>query len=149
MNIGTLRRLFSTFSRVQRVADSAFTAAASHILSGTGIGTSAVAGGLLQITSTTNVYFYRPLYGQGMILEAGTYSTTYTIGTYVSGSIAIVGADDAAFSLNLVSGTTRSANGTYTETITLARAGYIGLGGKGASIVNSLQISNFTITRVS
>jgi hypothetical protein len=134
----------------QRVLDPGFAAAGSHTLTGSGLGTSAVAGGVLQITSTTNVYFERPTYTQGAVmLEAGTYSTVYTVLNYASGSIAVVGASDTAFSVNLVSGTTRSANGTYTENITLATPGWIGLSGKGAAIVDSMQIDNFTITRVS
>lgn len=136
------------FSRVQRVLDPGFAVAASHVLTGSGLGTSAVTGGVLQITSTTNVYFERPLYASGSILEAGTYSTTYTILSYTTGSIAVIAADDPAFALNLVSGTTRAANGTFTENIVLARQGYIGLGGKGGAIVDSMQIDNFTIMRV-
>lgn len=138
----------SAFSRALRVLDPGYAVAAAHVLTGSGLGTSAVTGGVLQITSTTNVYFARPLYAVSLILEAGTYSTTFTIGSYVTGSVAVVAADDTAFSLNLVSVTTRSANGTYTENITLARAGYIGISGKGASIVDSMTIDNFTITRV-
>lgn len=136
------------FNRTQRVLDPGFTVAASHVLTGSGLGTSSVTGGVLQITSTTNIYFERPLYASGSILEAGTYSTTYTIGSYLTGSIAVIAADDPAFALNLVSGTTRAANGTFTENIVLARQGYIGLGGKGGAIVDSMQIDNFTITRV-
>lgn len=139
----------SAFNRGQRVLDSGFAVAAAHILTGSGIGTSAVTGGVLQVTSVTNVYFERPLYAVNTLLEAGAYSTTFTIGSYATGSIAVVAAEDTAFSVNLVSGTTRSANGTYTENITLARAGYIGLSGKGAAIVDSMQIDNFTIARVS
>lgn len=150
MRADLLRRLMtSNFNRLQRVLDSGFATAGYHVLTGSGLGTSAVSGGVLQITSTTNVYFERPLYAIGITLEAGTYSTTYTVGSYITGSIAVVAAEDTAFSVNLVSGTTRSANGTYTENITLARAGYIGLSGKGGAIVDSMQIDNFTITRVS
>jgi hypothetical protein len=132
------------------VLDPGFAAAGSHTLTGSGLGTSAVTGGVLQITSTTNIYFERPAYTQNqLVLPAGVYSAVYTVLNYVSGSIAVVSASDTAFATNLVSGTTRSANGTYTENITLLTPGYIGLSGKGAAIVDSMQIDNFTITRVS
>lgn len=136
------------FSRAQRVLDPGFAVAASHVLTGSGLGTSAVSSGVLQITSTTNVYFERPLYALSLILEAGTYQTQFTIGSYLTGSIAVVGADDPLFALNLVSGTTRSANGTYIENLVLPRQGYMGLGGKGGVIADSMTIDNFTITRV-
>lgn len=146
--VNTFLLLHSSFGQAQRVLDSGYAVAAAHVLTGSGIGTSAVTGGVLQVTSVTNVYFERPLYAVNTLLEAGTYSTTFTIGSYATGSIAVVAAEDTAFSVNLVSGTTRSVNGTYTENITLTRAGYIGLSGKGASIVDSMQIDNFTVTRV-
>lgn len=137
-------------SLAQMVLDPGFAVAGSHTLSGSGLGTSAVTGGVLQVTSTTNIYFERPAYTQNQqVLPAGNYTTTYTVLNYVSGSIAVVSASDIAFSTNLVSGTTRSANGTYTEAISLLTPGYIGLSGKGAAIVDSMQIDNFTITRVS
>lgn len=136
------------FDRLQRVLDPGYAVAASHILTGSGLGTSSVTGGVLQITSTTNVYFARPLYVSKQVNEAGTYQTQFTIGSYVTGSIAVVGADDPLFANNLVSGTTRAANGTYTENLVMLRPGYIGLGGKGGAIVDSMQIDNFTITRV-
>lgn len=141
--------VISGVSLSQRVLDPGFAAAGSHTLIGSGLGTSAVVGGVLQITSTTNVYFERPTYISGLLLEAGTYTTVYTVLNYATGSIAVVAASDTAFTSNLVSGTTRSANGTYTENITLATPGYIGLSGKDAAIVDSMQIDNFTITRAS
>lgn len=138
----------STINRTQRVIDPGYAVAAAHVLSGSGLGTSSITGGVLQITSVTQVYFARPLYALSQLLEAGSYSVTFTILNYTTGSIAPVSAQDTAFSIGLVTGTTRSANGTYTETIVLAVAGYIGLSGEGAAIVDSMQIDNLTITRV-
>lgn len=149
LHIPSIRYLLRALNTGQRAADAGMTNAAQYILSGTGLNTTAIAAGVLTIASLTNVYFVRPAYLGNAVLEAGTYSVTYTVGSYLTGSIAAVGASDTAFSTNLVSGTTRSANGTYTETITLATPGYIGLSGKGAAIVNSMTIDNFTITRVS
>lgn len=145
----SIQYLLRAMNTNQRVADSAFNAPALHILSGSGLSTTAVAAGLLTIASLTNVYFTRPAYLGNAVLEPGNYSVTFTVGTYLTGSIAPVAASDTAFSSNLVSGTSRSANGTYTETITLSMPGYIGLGGKGAAIVNSMTIDNLTIARVS
>lgn len=138
----------SAFNKTQRVADPGYLSAAAHVLSGSGLGTSSVTGGVLQITSVTNIYFARPLYALSQLLEAGAYSVTFTISSYAAGSVAPLGATDTAFSLGVVNGTTRSANGTYTETIVLPVAGYIGLSGQGAAIVDSMQIDNFTVTRV-
>lgn len=140
--------IHATLNKTQRVADPGYSSAAAHVLSGSGLGTSSVTGGVLQITSTTQVYFARPLYALSQLLEAGSYSVTFTIGSYISGSIAPVAAADTAFSQGLVTGTTRSANGTYTETIVLPVAGYIGLSGEGAAVVDSMQIDNLTIMRV-
>lgn len=145
----SIQYLLRAMNTGQRVVDSAFNGAGLHVLSGSGISTSAVAAGVLTIASLTNVYFIRPAYLGNATLEPGSYSVTFAIGTYLTGSIAPIAASDIAFANNLVSGTSRSANGTYTETITLAQPGYIGLGGKGAAIVNSMTIDNLTITRVS
>lgn len=79
--------VISGVSLSQRVLDPGFAAAGSHTLIGSGLGTSAVVGGVLQITSTTNVYFERPTYISGLLLEAGTYTTVYTVLNYATGSI--------------------------------------------------------------
>lgn len=132
---------------VQQVIDPGFDNAGSHTLAGSGIGTSAIAAGVLQITSIDNSYTELPSTVNAP-LPAGTYSTVYTILNYVSGSISVA----SSLTTNLASssdGTTRSANGTFTENLVLAVARYIGLKGQGAAIVNSMQIDNFTITRVS
>lgn len=144
----SIQYLLRAMNTNQRVVDPAFNATALHILSGTGLSTTAVAAGVLTIASLTNVYFIRPAYLGNAVLEPGTYSVTFTIGSYVAGSIAPVAAADTAFSTGLVSGTTRGANGTYTENLILTQPGYIGLSGKGISIVNSMTIDNFTIARV-
>lgn len=143
-----IRYLLRALNTNQRIADPAFNVANQYVLSGSGLSTSAIAVGLLTIASLTNIYFARPLYLGNALLEAGTYSVTFTIASYLAGSIAPVAAQDTAFSTGLVSGTSRSANGTYTENIILALPGYIGLSGKGAAIVNSMTIDNFTIQRV-
>lgn len=148
MPLPTIFSRLLSFNRLQRVLDPGYAVPADHVLTGSGLGTSSVTGGVLQITSTTNVYFARPLYAGNQVNEPGIYQTQFTIGSYVTGSIAVVGADDPLFALNLVSGTVRSANGTYTENLVLLRPGYIGLGGKGGAIVDSMQIDNFTVTRV-
>lgn len=132
---------------VQQVIDPTFDNAGSHTLAGSGIGTSAIAAGVLQITSTDNVYTELPATVNAP-LPAGTYSVVYTVLTYVSGTISIAN----SLTTNLATstdGTNRVANGTYTESMTLLVPRYIGLKGQGAAVVNSMQIDNFTITRVS
>lgn len=132
----------------QQVIDPGFASAGQHVLSGSGIGTSAVAAGVLTIASTTNVYFERPLV-LTTPLPQGTYSVTFTISAFATGAISPITASDTAFSANVVLGTSRGANATYTETIVLLVPGYIGLSGRGASIVNSMVIDDLTIQQVS
>ncbi len=135
----------SRASWVQQVIDPGFASAGSWTLSGSGIGTSAVAGGVLQITSTTNVYFVLPA-TRSAPLEPGVYTVTFTVLNYVSGTIGTIFSTSSALSGGTV-GTGQTANGTYTETLTLPAGGYIGLGGQGAAVVNSLQVDNMTIQR--
>jgi hypothetical protein len=130
----------------QQVLDPGFASAGSHTLGGAGIGTSAVAGGVLQITSTTAAYTELPATRLNP-LPAATYLVTFTIGSYASGTISIA----ASATANLASstdGTSRTADGTYAENLVLATPGYIGLKGQGAAVVNSMQIDNLTIVRV-
>ena len=129
----------------QEVVDPGFSDASKWTLSGSGLGTSAVTGGVLQITSTTNVYFALPA-TNFTPLPAGVWTVTYTILNYVSGSISMCSSLSSSLSSS-TDGTTQSANGTYTENIQLLLPGYIGLKGQGAAIVDSMQIDNFTITR--
>lgn len=129
----------------QMVTDPGFASAPAWTLAGSGIGTSAVAGGVLQITSTDNVYTAVP--ATALPLPGGIYTVVFTILNYVTGSISIAASAAAALSSS-TDGTTRSANGTYTQNIFLAApGGFIGLKGQGAAVVNSMQIDNFTITR--
>ena len=136
----------SRASWVQQVVDPGFAAAGSWTLAGTGIGTSAVTGGVLQVTSVDDAYTARPaLVAQP--LDPGVYTVVFTVLNYVTGTVGTV------FSLTttLIGGTAgaaRTANGTYTENVTLVAGGYIGLGGQGAAIVNSLQVDDMTIARV-
>lgn len=130
---------------VQQVVDPGFASPGSWTFGGTGIGTTAVTGGVLQVTSVDNAYTVRgALLTQP--LDPGVYTTTFTVLNYVSGAIGTV------FSLTTTLiggtfGTARSANGTYTETVTLPAGGYIGLAGEGSAVVNNLQVDNFTILR--
>ena len=132
----------------QLVVDTGFAVAGSHTLGGSGISTSAIAAGILTIASTTNVYYERPTF-TAQPLTAGTYTVTFTISSYVAGSISITSSANADLSTggNSRDGTTRTANGTYTENIVLLVNGYIGLRGQGAAIVNSMAIDNLTVTR--
>jgi hypothetical protein len=130
----------------QQVVDPGFSAAGSHTLGGAGIGTSAVAGGVLQITSTTAAYTELPA-TRITPLPAGTYTVTFTIGSYVSGTISIAASANVALTSS-TDGTNRTANGTYAENLVLATPGYIGLKGQGAAVVNDMQIDNLTIVRV-
>lgn len=132
---------------VQQVVDTGFLNAGLATLGGTGIGTSAVTGGVLSIVSTTAAYYLRPSTVNAP-LPAGTYRVTYTISGYVSGAISIAASANTDLSSS-VDGTTRSANGTYTETITLATPGYIGLKGQGAAVINAFSVDDLTIQRVS
>ncbi len=130
---------------VQQVNDPGFDVAGQHTLAGSGIGTSSVTGGVLQITSTDNVYTELPTTVNAP-LPAGTYSVVFTILNYASGTISIAN----SLTTNLASstdGTNRAANGTFTESMVLAVPRYIGLKGQGAAVVNSMQIDNFTIQR--
>lgn len=134
------------FSRAQQVVDPGFDAAASWVLTGSGLGTSSVTGSVLSIISTTNVYFARAL-TQKQPLEPGSYSITYTILNYSTGSISCAVSPNIDMSSS-TDGTTRSANGTFTETLTLTAPGYIGLKGQGAAIIDAMQCNDFTAARV-
>ncbi len=136
----------SRASWVQEVVDPGFANAAKWTLTGSGLGTSAVTGGVLQITSTTNVYFALPATVQAP-LDPGVYTVTFTVLNYVSGTIGWIASTSSALSGG-ATGAARTANGTYTENVTLASGGYIGLGGQGAAIVDSMQIDNMTFSRV-
>jgi hypothetical protein len=129
------------------VVDPGFASAGSWTLTGSGIGTSAVAGGVLQVTSVTGVYFVLPATSIAP-LAPGTYMVTYTVGTYVSGTIGTIFSTSSALSGG-TAGPARTADATYIETLTLPAGGYIGLAGQGAAIVNSLQVDNMTISRAS
>lgn len=133
---------------VQQVIDTGFASAGSHTLGGSGISTSAIAAGVLTIASITNVYYERPTF-TSQPLTAGTYTVTYTISSYVAGSISITSSTNTDLSTggNSRDGTTQAANGTYTENIVLLLAGYIGLRGQGAAIVNSMVIDDLTVVR--
>ena len=130
---------------VQEVVDPGFASAPSWTISGAGAGTSAVAGGVLQVTSTTNVYFILPA-TRTAPLTPGVYTVTWTVLTYVSGTIGTIFSTSSALSGG-TAGPARTGNGTFIETLTLPAGGYIGMGGQGAAIVNSLQVDNFTIQR--
>jgi hypothetical protein len=133
---------------VQLVVDPGFASAPSHTLGGSGIGTSSVTGGVLQITSTDNVYYERPQF-IAEPLTAGTYTVVYTILNYSSGTISITSSSnpDLTVGTNRRDGTNRAANGTFTESLVVLVSGYIGLRGQGAAVVNSLQVDNLTVTR--
>ena len=135
------------WTTVDLVIDPGFADATKWTLTGSGIGTSAVTGGVLQVTSTSNVYFALPATSIAS-LEPGVYTVTYTVLTYVSGTIGTIFSTSSALSGG-TAGPGRTADGTYIETLTLPSGGYIGLAGQGAAIVNSLQVDNMTITRES
>lgn len=129
----------------QQTADPGFATAGQWTLSGSGIGASAVTGGVLQVTSTTNVYFALPATADTP-LYPGVYTVTFTILSYVTGNISWIASTSSALSGG-TTGTSRGANGTFTENVSLPAGGYIGLGGLGAAIVNSLQVDDMTIYR--
>lgn len=133
---------------LQLVVDTGFASAPAHTLGGSGIGTSAVAGGVLQITSTDNNYYERPQFISEPLV-AGTYTVVFTILNYSSGTISITSSSNADLTTggSTRDGTNRAANGTFTENIVLLVTGYIGLRGQGAAVVNSMQIDNLTVTR--
>lgn len=130
---------------VQQVVDPGFADAGSWTISGAGAGTSAVAAGVLQVTSTSAVYFVLPATRIAPLLP-GVYTVVYTILNYVSGTIGTIFSTGSGLSGG-TAGAARTANGTYTETLTLPAGGYIGFGGQGAAVVNDLQIDNMTIVR--
>ncbi|MDB6036011.1 MAG: hypothetical protein JWM16_6349 [Verrucomicrobiales bacterium] len=132
--------------RTQWVTDPGFASGGSHTLSGSGLGTSSVTGGVLQITSTDNVYFERPTFSTEPLV-AGTYTVTFTILNYSTGSISLVSSPNTNLTTSAILGTIRAANGTFTENIVLASGGYIGLSGRGSAVVNSMQIDNLTVQR--
>lgn len=135
-------------AQVQLVTDPGFASAPSHTLGGSGIGTSSVTGGVLQITSTDNNYYERPAFTSEPLV-AGTYTVVFTILNYSSGTISITSSSNTDLTTggNTRDGTNRAANGTFTENIVLLVTGYIGLRGQGAAVVNSLQVDNLTVTR--
>lgn len=130
---------------VQQVVDPGFASAGSWTLSGAGVGTSAVTGGVLQITSTTATYFVLPA-TRTAPLAPGVYTVTYTVLTYVAGTIGTIFSTSAALSGG-TAGAARTADGTYIETLTLPAGGYIGLAGQGDAVVNDMQVDNMTIVR--
>ncbi len=131
---------------VQQVVDPGFADDTKHTIGGAGAGTTAVAGGVLTIASTTNVYYERPAFLTDPLF-AGTYQVTFTISSYASGSISIAASASATFATS-VDGTARSADGTYVQNISLSTTGYIGLKGQGAAVVNSMVIDNLTVIQV-
>lgn len=132
------------FSRLQRVVDSAFNSANLWTIAGTGIGTSAIAAGVLTLATTTTTYTIVPVYTEPE-LEAGTYSVVYTISSYVSGGVGIAASASPSLS-SPTDGTSRTGNGTFTESLILAAEGFIGLRGRSGT-VSSMVIDNFTVTR--
>lgn len=133
---------------LEQLVDPGFADNTKWTLAGSGIGTSAVSGGVLQITSVTNVYTAVGAYAFNTPLKPGTYTVVYTILNYVAGSIS-ASASTAADLSSSTDGTTNSANGTYTQDLGLPSGGYIGLKGEGAAIVNNLQIDNMSIKKSS
>lgn len=138
--------LSSGFNRIQRVIDTAFNSTALWTLAGSGIGTTAIASGILTIVSTSATYTAVPVLKTGQ-LEPGSYSITYTIGSYVSGGISIC-SSTAASMASPTDGTERTANGTYTQTLVITQPSYVGLRGT-SGVVSSMTIDDFICTRVS
>lgn len=135
---------------IQQIPDSGFASAPSWTLAGAGLGTTSVTGGVLNIISTTNVYTAVPTaYVGGATLPGGTYTVTFTVLNYTSGSLS-ASASSASSLSSSVDGTVRSANGTYTQDLLLvAPGGYIGIKGQGAAIADILQVDNFTVVKSS
>lgn len=135
---------------VQQIVDPGFADNTKWTLAGSGLGTTSVTGGVLNIASTTNVYTAVPTtYVSGASLPGGTYTITYTILNYVSGSVSVSASASSSLSSS-VDSTTQSANGTYTQDILLvAPGGFIGIKGQGAAIADVLQIDNFTVVQSS
>jgi hypothetical protein len=104
-----------------------------------------VAGGVLQVTSVSNVYFALPATTIAPLLP-GVYTLVFTVLNYASGTIGSIFSTSSELSGG-TTGPARTGNGTFTETLTLVAGGYIGLGGQGAAVVNSLQVDNMTIVR--
>lgn len=133
---------------IQQIIDPGFADNTKWTLAGSGLGTTSVTGGVLNIVSTSNVYTAVPTaYVGGATLPGGVYTVTYTILNYTTGSLSASASASASLSSS-VDGATNAANGTFTDTLTLvAPGGYIGIKGQGAAIVDALQVDNFTVVR--
>lgn len=131
---------------VQQVIDPEFADATKWTLSGSGIGTSAVTGGVLQITSTDNVYLVLSATLETPLI-AGVYTVTYTILNYVGGTISLISSLASSLTSSTITGTPRAANGTFTESMLCVVPRYIGFTGRGSAIVNNMQIDSLTIMR--
>ncbi len=139
-----LFRYAEGFSLLQRVVDPGFNSAGSWMLAGSGIGTTAIAAGVLTVATTTATYTAVPVLTEPE-LEPGTFSVVYTISGYVSGGISIAASASPSLS-SPTDGTARTGNGTFTESLILTSAGFIGLRGRSGT-VSSMVIDNFTVTR--
>lgn len=132
----------------QLVVDPGYDDDTKHSVTGSGAGTTAVAAGVLTIDSTTDVYRVRPTVTPIEPLLQGTYQTTFTVSSYATGAISVCASANSGLTSS-TNGVSRSADGTYTEVIVLHHpTGYIGLSGRGAAVVNSMVIDNFTIIQV-
>lgn len=139
-----LQTLLGKFNALQRVVDSAFNYSAYWALAGSGIGTTAISGGVLTIVSASATYTIVPALTTGQ-LEPGSYSVAYTVSGYVSGGISICSSLSPSLSTP-TDGTERTSNNTYTETLVLTQRRYVGLRGT-SGVVSSMTIDNFTINR--
>lgn len=131
---------------LQQVLNPTMSVGGLQNLGGTGLSTTAITGGLLQIASLTAAYYVRPTMIQGP-LDAGSYTVAYSLATYVAGTIGVAYGPNTDLTVSVTAGPGRTANGSYSETVILTTPGYIGLAGQGAAVVNSLQVTSLTIVR--
>jgi hypothetical protein len=94
-------------------------------------------------TSSTNA-----IYQTGVAVGGNKYRVTYTISDYSSGGIYLDSKGGAAVGVAGTDGTLRSANGTYTEEITIARGGNLIVFRGQASTTSDLKLDDVSVVRI-
>jgi len=94
-------------------------------------------------TSSTNA-----IYQTGVAVGGNKYRVTYTISDYSSGGIYLDSQGGAAVGVAGTDGTLRTANGTYTEEITIARGGNLIVFRGQASTTSDLKLDDVSVVRI-
>lgn len=134
---------------VELNADPSFNSPTSWALYGSGIGSTAVVGGAMDVLSTTSSWAFRIKNGD-VAFAAGTYRITIIVADWVSGAFSPSGHDT---NLNII-GTGNSqlgtvaatGNGTYSWDITLTVPMHLGI--RGRSGVTDMRVTDLSLSTI-